>query len=300
MNIYHTTPLISVIIPVFNSKNFIEKAVKSICDQTYKNLEILIIDDASTDGTWQKLEKLQKKDHRIKIFRNTYKKGLAPSLNILIPLTKGKYIARMDADDISHTNRLEKQLKFLKNRPNIVACGTQVEIIDEQGGHLAYKFFPTQPEECYKKIINYMVIQPPSLMARGDIMRKLRYDNSIFGNDDISIHFKLLSYGKMSNVDSILFKYRKRPNSLTHKNPKEVYFKAFKVRLKAISDEKYKPHPLNFFFALLESLLVFMLPNSVIITLFEIYRHKAVRSTLSFVSFFSRNQRQKQKLLPLS
>jgi len=273
------TPLVSVIMPAYNAREFVAEAIESIVSQTLKNWELFIIDDHSTDGSWEIIQTYAKKDPRIRVFRNRQNKGLVRSLNFLIPKTTGAYVARMDADDISLPERLEKQVAFLEKHPYIIACGGQEYIMNEHGVAIAEKHFPTDPTTCYRMIVNIMVIQPPILMARGDIFRKLSYDNHLFKNDDISMHFKLLEHGNFSNVNDIIFKYRKRPDSITHKNPKRAYFLSLLVRINAVIHHHFRPPLVNAILAIGETFLVALLPNSVIISLFESIRftHNVVR-----------------------
>lgn len=107
---------VSVLISTYNNEDCIRASVESIQKQTYKELEILIIDDGSNDGTLQICEDLRNDDSRIRVFKNENNIGLTKSLNILIKESKGKYIARQDADDISYSSRLEKQINFLKKQ----------------------------------------------------------------------------------------------------------------------------------------------------------------------------------------
>lgn len=266
-------PLVSVIMPVYNAAPFLSEAIDSIRKQTLRNWELLIVDDASTDGSWRMLQDYAKLDKRIKLFRNRTNYGLVKSLNKIIPFTRGTFVARMDGDDISLPNRLRTQVTYLRRNPDLVACGGQELIIDEKGVNIAYKYFPTDPESCYRMIANFMVIQPPLLMAWGNLFRKLRYENHIFKNDDISMHFKLLRYGKFGNVDDIIFKYRRRLNSITHHNPKRVFYLALAVRLNAIRYHNYRPTLINALLLLAETAIVTVLPNRVLIALFELIRH---------------------------
>lgn len=262
--------------PVRNAGRFLVESIESILNQTVSDFEFLIIDDASTDNSWKIIQKYAKKDRRIIIFRNKVKSKLVKSLNFLNPKTKGKYIARMDADDISLPDRFEKQVEYLEKNPNIVACGGQEYIIDEEGKTVAEKYFPSDPKACHDLILNYMVVQPPALMARGNDFRRYRYQNHIFGNDDISMHFKLLQSGDFGNVGDFIFKYRKSSHSLTHDNPKKVYFLALKVRIYAILFWNYQPALLNSILTVFETLLVAILPNRFITPMFEMIRFKDV------------------------
>lgn len=271
---HNRKPLVSVIMPVYNAGEFLVEAIESILTQTVKDFEFLIIEDHSTDNSWEIIRKYQKKDKRIKAFRNKSRIGLVKSLNFLIPKTRGQYIARMDADDISLPARFARQIEYLETHSDIIACGGQEFIIDEKGNIIAEKYFPTDSKECYNKLMNLMVIQPPLLMARGSIFRMLRYDNHIFRNDDITMHFKLLNRGNFGNVDGIIFKYRKVDQSLTHINPKRVYFLALKARVNAILKEDFRPSILNICLAFVETLLVLLIPGRLITPVFEYFRYR--------------------------
>ena len=105
--------LVSVLLPVLNGEKYIQKAVFSILNQSYKELELLIIDDGSTDNSYQMCMKISDHDKRVKVFKNQNNLGLTKSLNLLINESSGKYLARQDSDDWSEETRLEKQLNYL-------------------------------------------------------------------------------------------------------------------------------------------------------------------------------------------
>ncbi len=121
-------PLVSVLLSTFNNSQSITDSVNSILNQTYKNIELLIIDDASTDNTWEKL--ISFSDPRIKLFKNQDNIGLTKSLNRLISNSNGQYIARQDGDDISFPHRLEKQINILSNSFYQV-CTSRAQIRDK-------------------------------------------------------------------------------------------------------------------------------------------------------------------------
>lgn len=124
--------LVSVIMSVYNSEKYVEESVRSIMKQSYSNLEVLIADDCSTDNSYEILLKLANEDSRIKIIKKEHNFKLAKTLNKLIKLAKGKYIARMDSDDIALPERIEKQVYFLENNYDIDFCGTKPFWINEQ------------------------------------------------------------------------------------------------------------------------------------------------------------------------
>ncbi len=110
-------PLVSVIMPVYNAGNFLMEAIESILNQTYQNFEFIIVDDASTDNSWKIIQKYAKKyPKKIKAFqlKKTLNRGGDACANFALKKAKGKYIARMDADDIAHPKRLEKEVDFLE------------------------------------------------------------------------------------------------------------------------------------------------------------------------------------------
>ena len=123
---------ISVLMSVYNGAATLEKAVDSILQQTYQNLELIICDDASTDGTWEILQRYRQKDIRVYCFQNSMNIGLGASLNRCMEKASGRYIARQDADDISDPERLEKTIGFLiEGSAPYVGCG--VRVFDDEG-----------------------------------------------------------------------------------------------------------------------------------------------------------------------
>jgi hypothetical protein len=117
-------PLISVLLPVYNAAPYLSESIKSILVQTYEHLELVVIDDGSTDESWRLLNEFAQQDKRIRLYQNEKNKGLIQTLNDSLSLCQGKYIARMDADDIAHPKRLQKQYEALQKNANCRFCGT--------------------------------------------------------------------------------------------------------------------------------------------------------------------------------
>ncbi len=141
-------PLVSVIVSTYNNSNFLEKSIQSVLDQSYKNIEILILDDKSTDNSKKILEEISNKHVNLKILHNDKNLGLTKSLNKLIALAKGEIIARHDTDDLSMSDRIEKQVSFLVDY-NLDFCTTR-----------AIKMNTT------KKIPNLSFYFPPKLLIK--------------------------------------------------------------------------------------------------------------------------------------
>ena len=119
-------PLVSIVIPAYNAEHYVEEAMRSIMNQTYRNLEIFVIDDASTDSTRHIIENLMTEDNRIHYYRNSRNLGVAAALNIGFMKAKGAYIARMDADDLSMSERIARQVLFLEKNLYIDILGTSI------------------------------------------------------------------------------------------------------------------------------------------------------------------------------
>lgn len=160
---------VSVLMSVYNGASTLEKAVESILNQTYQNLEFIICDDASTDNTWDILRRYEQKDDRIRCIQNEKNVGLGASLNRCLAIANGQYIARQDADDISDHDRIDRTLKFLLsgNAP-YVGCG--VRIFDDSGVW-SIRQYP-------QKITRHIIAQKnpffhPTMLFRLEVLKKV-------------------------------------------------------------------------------------------------------------------------------
>ena len=123
-NQQRTAPMVSVLMAVYNAEKYLTEAVESILVQTFADFEFLIIDDGSVDGSAAILEDYAESDERVKVIHNSENLGLTKSLNIGLKLTQGKFIARIDADDVAVPERFEKQITFMDDHPDIGVCGS--------------------------------------------------------------------------------------------------------------------------------------------------------------------------------
>jgi glycosyltransferase involved in cell wall biosynthesis len=128
---------VSVLIPVFNVENYIGAALKSISEQTYKNLEIVVVDDGSSDRTLDVVQECRLADPRIVVLQNEKNRGIVASLNRALSVASGEYIARMDGDDISEQDRIEKQVRFLEGNPDYDLVGVSLRSIDGNGAFVS-------------------------------------------------------------------------------------------------------------------------------------------------------------------
>lgn len=193
----------------------LQEAIDSILDQTFEDFTFLIIvDKPDNEEIIDLLSRLQEKDKRIKFFINKENLGLPLSLNRGIDLAESEYIARMDADDYSLPDRLEKQVKYMKENPDISLIGTNATYMDE-GGKILFKRgpLPTRPKEI-KEIMKYMnVFYHPSFFGKAEVFKKYKYRNLKY-SQDYDFTCRLLENGEnLSNLPDHLLNYRLIPNS---------------------------------------------------------------------------------------
>ena len=201
-------PLVSVVMPTYNSERFLGDAIESIINQTFRDFEFIIVADKSSDRSDLILDDYAKKDNRIKVFMEK-KKGLIASLNKGCQLAKGKYIARMDADDISRPHRLEMQLQYLEEHPEIGVLGTGIRYIDEAGRLGKSVRNPRDPKliKFYLHLENCFV--HPSIMMRRETIEHLGFYNpEAIHAEDYDLWARATSVTQVSNLQDILLEYR--------------------------------------------------------------------------------------------
>lgn len=265
-------PLVSVIIPVYNCEKYLPLSLDSILNQTYQNIEILIVDDCSTDGTRNILKKYkQKYSNKLRIFYNKKNLGVASSLNFLVKKTKSNYIFRMDGDDISYNTRITQQLEYISRSENkdLMICGGYVKVINDSGSCLYNKRFPISNSDVLSKIFFYTPVCHPAMLIRKEIFTKYKVKyNSIRYAEDLDLLFQCYTKDlKIGNLPSYILKYRIHPNSETYSNIKLSMNSCTKVRLAYLSIlplkllEKAKFRGLLFVLPLIPSKLIVIIFN---------------------------------------
>lgn len=208
-------PIISILIPVYNAADFVEEAIKSIINQTFKDIELIIINDGSTDSSGEILQNFKDIDSRIRLIQRS-NKGLIYTLNEGLSLVNSPLIARMDADDISAPNRLEYQYAYMIQHPETVAVGSYVEFINIQGQAYRIKKLPTG-NQVQDNFLWGCPIVHPTVMMRTDAVRKAGgYPSEFVSAEDYALWLRLLSLGKIDNIPEVLLSYRVHENSISH------------------------------------------------------------------------------------
>lgn len=267
-------PLVTVLMTAYNAEKFIKESIDSIIKQTYENLEIIVVDDGSTDNTLNIVKSLQKTDGRIKVFQMKENSGPSLASNFGIKKAKGKFIARMDADDISYPDRIEKQVKFLKENPEVILVGGQCILINEKGSVIGKKSFPTRHQDIYNSLFSVNAIQHPSCMVNMRLLPKNKfvYHNHSILAHDLELVFELSQYGKLANLDNTVLFYRQYPSSLSLKNPKKTFKATIEIREKAVRQYGYKPRFTGKVINIIQKVLVGILPEKYIYSIFMFLR----------------------------
>ncbi len=202
-------PMISIIIPVFNGAAYLEETVSSIQNSKYKNFEIILVDDGSTkDNSKQLVKRLEKYYKNVRNYSFARNKGMDFALNLGLKKAQGKYIARVNQDDIMHPQRLGTQVAFLNKHKDVVAVGSNIQLFTSRGKFKVIRFLRTDRE--IKKI--WMALSPfsdPTVMYRkGAALVVGGYEQQFWPADDVHMWYKLGKIGKLANIQQILMDIR--------------------------------------------------------------------------------------------
>ena len=225
-------PLVSVIMSAYNAEKYISQTIKSVLNQTFIDFEFLIFNDGSKDKTEEIIGSYG--DHRIKSV-NQSNIGLTKTLNKALALSQGEYIARMDADDICEPARLQKQVDFLKNHPEIGICGTWVKMIDADGTFIKNYDLPTENKDIRKMLLLHNPLIHPSVMFRRKIYSDIGgYDESFRFAQDYEYWTRILAKYQAANLPEYLLNYRVFDQNITKSNNLTVRLLGIKIRLLAL------------------------------------------------------------------
>lgn len=205
---------VTVIMAVYNGALTLERAVDSIQKQSYRDWDLLIVDDGSTDETPTLLQELAESDSRINVIRNPQNRGLAASLNIALQMSRGALIARMDADDISFPYRLEHQVAFLALHPRIAVLGGGAIEVDDAGHELGSVLRPESHEELAARMYTENPFIHPTIIARREFYETLGgYAEDIGQAEDYDLWLRGYRQFRYHNLQEPLIYYRRSSRS---------------------------------------------------------------------------------------
>lgn len=255
-------PLVSVVMATFNEPTeFIKSSINSILCQTYSNLELIIVDDSTNKDTIKIIDNSAQSDKRITIIREKERMGFVKALNIGLKSSKGVYIARMDGDDISMPDRLEKEVKYLETHKDVDIIGGAMNIINEYGKITSERFYPLGGLKLHFWSILRNPLAHPTVMFRSLIVKQgFLYDEDQKKAEDIELWLRLKRNGfKIKNMSDKLLNYRVVGN-LALKRNKEQWIYNYKARKKNLSLK----YPLFSILTIIVSFLFTITPNTIV------------------------------------
>lgn len=260
--------LVSIAMAVYNGGEYLQEAVDSILNQSYREIEVIIVDDGSKDNSREILDQIR--DERVKIIHLEKNQGAANALNIAIERARGEWIAIHDADDISYPNRIEEQVKFIVENPGLVAVGSFIECIGDneasttQAGLKGLENFINRSQTT-EEIKQQLCSACPLTHGTMFFSKKAFYEVGKYNSDlkityDYELWTRLILKGPILKIPNKLYKYRVYSNSLTNKNLSLTIRESFRTCAKYIRKNCYqtqKSRPTMVLFGLEKSSLEF-------------------------------------------
>ncbi|MCT3524978.1 glycosyltransferase [Latilactobacillus curvatus] len=210
---------VSILMATRNGEKHIREAIDSLLNQTFRDFELVVCNDHSTDNTVEIISDYMKSDSRVTLIHNAKKPGLTTTLNIGLDNCNGKYIVRMDDDDISHSDRIEKEYRFMENNMDIAVVGSNINYFDQNGvyGVSDFKSTPNSVDIWKDDIFAH-----PTVMIRADVINNIGgYDesNDVIRIEDYDYWCKLYSEGYRGvNLREVLLDYREDNNAFKKRN----------------------------------------------------------------------------------
>jgi glycosyltransferase involved in cell wall biosynthesis len=206
-----TNPPISVVMPVHNARPFLGESIRSILEQTFSDFEFVILDDASTDGSVELLREWSLRDKRIHLHEGKKRLGLSGSSNAVVSKARASIVARMDADDIAHPDRLRRQWNIIDSRPDVAVIGALCNGIDASGREV-------RPRDRWRLVRRSVYIPFPhgSAMFRREVFDQVGgYDESANGGEDQDLFLRMASRGRVLTLPDVLYSYRYHSSNAT-------------------------------------------------------------------------------------
>jgi glycosyltransferase involved in cell wall biosynthesis len=222
-------PLVTVVIPVYNGAKFLKEAVSSVMASSYKNFEVILIDDGSKDESKELCKRLEKQYKRVHFYGFKQNKGLGRVLNFALKQAKGEYICRINQDDEMHPSRIEKQVAFMKNNPDVILVGSWLMVEDENGNRRINKFLE-HDEEIKKTWLKLSPCWDASVMYRRESALAVGgYDQKFWPADDLHMWYRLGKLGKIANIQEPLVKIKFHTAAASVKHHRKHMITTYKV-----------------------------------------------------------------------
>ena len=203
-----TEPKISVVMSCYNAEQTVQKAIESILNQSFKEFEFIVIDDASSDQTLEILQQYQKQDERITLLTNEFNQGLSYSLNRGIKHARAELIARMDADDISYPNRLQLQYDYMSAHIEVDILGTAVRYVAESRQPVKTMRLPINDQDIKRRVFKKTLVFHPTVMIKKEVYEQHGYyDPDLRWAEDADLWYRLYDKVVFHNLSEVLLDY---------------------------------------------------------------------------------------------
>ncbi len=269
---------ISVIIPVYNTAQYLTQCLESVLAQTFTDFEVIAVDDGSQDNSWEILKKFSGRDARLKIYRNEQNRGVSYTLNRAISYCTTPIIARMDSDDLMVRERIAKQYHYLQQHPECIALGGQVSYINNSEEIVGSSCFPLTDVKIKANFFSFQAIADPTVIFNlQNLSRELFYfDENLVVAEGLDLYFRLFKAGSFANLPDTLVLFRQREGSLT-KDLRRTFRAITAVRTRAIKEygivAPWSARGIN----LLQQMITSCLPFDLVVKLHDLYKKTLVK-----------------------
>lgn len=230
-------PRVSVVMPVYNGARFLAEAIESVCRSTFRDFELLVLDDLSSDNSAEIADRLAANDSRIRVLRMSERHGVSRIRNVGVKESKGEYIANLDADDVMFPNRLSLQVAYLDSHPDCVALGARALVVDADGRpqSLAVRVFTHRDiDDWHMSGLGGGLGNPMAMFRKSAVEAIGGYTVSDdTAGEDYDLWLRLAEYGQLANLSDVLICYRVHDKNLSTRASEAEYRK--RVTLEVLS-----------------------------------------------------------------
>lgn len=233
--------LVSIILSVYNNEATLPSCLDSLCSQTYKKLEIIAVDDKSSDNSHSILQSYKKKDKRLRVYKNKKHYGLSICLNRAVKRARGTFVAFMDPSDVSAPSRIKQQLSHLVKEKKLVAVGSQCVFTNERNKRIGKSAFPTDHMSIFRSFLSGLTMQFETMMIHRKRLPKdiLKFSNKSYPILYSELFLNIMAYGEVANLPTLLH-YRRKLEDFSSKNL-PLFISHVKLWLQSIIDYDTRP-----------------------------------------------------------
>jgi glycosyltransferase involved in cell wall biosynthesis len=262
-----------VITPAYNAASYIAAAVESVLAQTYREFEYIIVDDCSTDGTYEIIARYAEQYGCIKVVRNSVNLGIAGSRNRGLSLARGKYVMWQDADDVSLPYRMKEQVDLLERNPDVGIVGGGLRFFGHEGEN-RQRHYLTDDAAMRKIIFRYSPVAQPAAMVRKSVLDRCgeyRYPPT----EDLDMLFRIGRISKFANLNKIVLNYRESPTSATYSRLRLMERNTLRIRMRNLW-RGYSISSLDLLFNVLHMAALYLVPARTKLWLFSRLRDRRI------------------------